>query len=82
MSLDSALPVFLTEATELLERMEMSLVELARSGSTPELINDIFRAAHKISVPDPRGPLIIRPYFDQSCDDCWRCPEPRGVPQV
>lgn len=48
MSLDSALPVFLTEATELLERMEMSLVELARSGSTPELINDIFRAAHTI----------------------------------
>lgn len=48
MSFDSALDTFLTEATELLERMEMSLVELARSGSTPDLINDIFRAAHTI----------------------------------
>src|SRR5690554_1253315 len=48
MSFDSALATFLTEATELLERMEMSLVELARSGSSAELINDIFRAAHTI----------------------------------
>src|SRR5690606_41921565 len=48
MSFDSALATFLTEATELLERMEMSLVELARSGSSAELINDIFRAAHPI----------------------------------
>src|SRR5690606_25294424 len=48
MSFDSALATFLTEATELLERMEMSLVELARSGSSTELINDIFRAAHTI----------------------------------
>ena len=37
-----------SEARELLEEMENSLIRLEKEGATPELLNNIFRAVHCI----------------------------------
>ncbi len=42
------LRAFLEEAEELLEKLNMSLLELERDRSNPELVNEIFRLTHSI----------------------------------
>ena len=48
MNLDPALQTFYAECDELLENMEQSLLRLESAADSPDLINDIFRAAHTI----------------------------------
>ena len=48
MSVESALPVFVAEADELLREMETGLLECAHGTPSAETINLIFRAAHTI----------------------------------
>jgi len=48
MNLDHVLPTFIAEAGELLDSMEQSLLSLNQAPATPELVNEIFRAAHTI----------------------------------
>lgn len=42
------IPVFLAETEEMLQLLDEQLVRLEREGSTPELLQEVFRAAHTI----------------------------------
>ncbi|MGE3771308.1 MAG: chemotaxis protein CheA [Gammaproteobacteria bacterium] len=48
MNLDAAVQTFVAESRELLERMEQALLALESRPTDPDLINEIFRAAHTI----------------------------------
>jgi two-component system, chemotaxis family, sensor kinase CheA len=48
MNIDSALQIFFAEAEELLVSMESALLRMDEGENTPDIINEIFRAAHTI----------------------------------
>ena len=48
MNMDAALDTFIAEAQELLEQMESALLRIGDGDSDPEILNEIFRAAHTI----------------------------------
>lgn len=48
MSFDSALQTFFAEAEELLVSMESALLRMDEGEKTPDIINEVFRAAHTI----------------------------------
>ncbi len=48
MNLDEALKTFIIESGELLEQMEAALLRIEQDPDDPDIINDIFRAAHTI----------------------------------
>ena len=48
MNIDSALQTFFAEADELLVNMESALLRMDEGETTPDIINEVFRAAHTI----------------------------------
>ena len=48
MNIDSALQTFFAEAEELLVSMESALLRMDEGDKTPDIINEVFRAAHTI----------------------------------